>query len=111
VRSFVTSVADGAKVKVGPQTLKGIAFDGGTGIKQVDVSIDDGRSWTPAKLGADLGKYSFREWTLPVRLAAGGHLLKVRATSNGGKVQPDKAIWNPPGYMRNVIETYKVTAA
>jgi sulfite dehydrogenase (cytochrome) subunit A len=111
VRSFVTSLADGAKVKVGPQTLKGIAFDGGTGIKQVDVSIDDGRSWTPAKLGADLGKYSFREWTLSVRLAAGGHLLKVRATSNGGKVQPDKAIWNPPGYMRNVIETYKVTAA
>jgi sulfite dehydrogenase (cytochrome) subunit A len=111
VRSFVTSVPDGAKVKVGPQTLKGIAFDGGTGIKQVDVSIDDGKSWTPAKLGTDLGKYSFREWTLPVRLAAGGHMLKVRATSNGGKVQPDKAIWNPPGYMRNVIETYKVTAA
>jgi sulfite dehydrogenase (cytochrome) subunit A len=111
VRSFVTSLADGAKVKVGPQTLKGIAFDGGTGIKQVDVSTDDGKSWTPAKLGTDLGKYSFREWTLPVRLAAGGHMLKVRATSNGGKVQPDKAIWNPPGYMRNVIETYKVTAA
>jgi DMSO/TMAO reductase YedYZ molybdopterin-dependent catalytic subunit len=111
VRSFVTSVADGAKVKAGPRTLKGIAFDGGTGIKQVEVSTDGGKSWTPARLGTDLGKYSFREWTLPVRLAAGGHLLKVRATSNGGKVQPDKAIWNPPGYMRNVIETYNVTAA
>ncbi len=111
VRSFVTSLADGAKMKTGETQLKGIAFDGGTGIKQVDVSTDDGKSWTPAKLGSDLGKYSFREWTLPVTLAAGAHVLKVRATSNGGKVQPDKAGWNPPGYMRNVIETYNVTAA
>ncbi len=111
VRSFVTSLADGAKVNAGPRTLKGIAFDGGTGIKQVDVSTDGGETWTPAKLGTDLGKYSFREWTLPVMLPVGGHLLKVRATSNGGKMQPDRAIWNPPGYMRNVIETYNVTAA
>jgi sulfite dehydrogenase len=111
VRSFVTSLADGAKVKAGRRTLKGIAFDGGTGIKQVDVSTDGGKTWTPAKLGTDLGKYSFREWTLPVLLPTGGHLLKVRATSNGGKMQPDRAIWNPPGYMRNVIETYNVTAA
>ena len=111
VRSFITSLADGAKVKTGETMLKGIAFDGGSGIKEVAVSADDGKSWTPAKLGTDLGKYSFREWTLPVALAAGAHVLKVRATSNDGKVQPDKAGWNPPGYMRNVIETYNVTAA
>ena len=111
VRSFLTSLADGAKVKIGATALKGIAFDGGTGIKEVAVSIDDGKTWTPAKLGQDLGKYSFREWTLPVTLAAGANVLKVRATSNGGKVQPDKAGWNPPGYMRNVVETYTVTAA
>jgi sulfite dehydrogenase len=111
VRSFITSLADGTKVKTGETMLKGIAFDGGTGIKEVAVSTDDGKTWTPAKLGQDLGKYSFREWTLPVTLAAGAHALKVRATSNGGKVQPDKAGWNPPGYMRNVIETYNVTAA
>lgn len=111
VRSFITSLADGARVKTGEQILKGIAFDGGTGIKQVDVSADGGKSWTPAKLGADLGKYSFREWTLPVTLASGAHALRVRATSNGGKAQPDTASWNPAGYMRNVIETVNVTAA
>jgi sulfite dehydrogenase len=111
VRSFITSVLDGAKVKTGAQTLRGIAFDGGSGIKQVDVSIDDGKTWQPAKLGQDLGKYSFREWTLPVSLAAGPHVLKVRATANNGKTQPDQAGWNPPGYMRNVIEAVRVTAA
>jgi DMSO/TMAO reductase YedYZ molybdopterin-dependent catalytic subunit len=111
VRSFITSFADGAKLKAGATTLKGIAFDGGSGIKDVSVSIDDGKTWTPAKLGNDIGKYSFRDWTLPVTLEAGAHVLKVRATGNDGKVQPDKAGWNPPGYMRNVVETYNVTAA
>ena len=112
VRSFITSVGDGAKVAAGqPVTLKGIAFDGGTGIKEVAVSTDDGKSWTPAKLGQDLGKYSFREWQLPVTLAAGKHALKVRATSNGGQTQPMKPLWNPAGYLRNVVETVTVTAA
>jgi sulfite dehydrogenase len=111
VRSFITNVADGAKVKAGQTTLKGIAFDGGSGIKEVAISTDDGKSWMPAKLGQDLGKYSFREWQLPVTLAAGPHVLKARATSNAGKTQPATATWNPAGYLRNVIEAVHVTAS
>src|SRR5580692_8138421 len=112
IRSFITSIADGAMVAAGqPITLKGIAFDAGTGIKEVAVSTDDGKSWTPAKLGQDLGKFSFREWQLPVTLAAGPHELKVRATNNGGQTQPMKPLWNPAGYLRNVVETTHVTAA
>lgn len=39
VRSFITSLADGAKVKAGSEMrLRGIAFDGGKGIKEVVVS-------------------------------------------------------------------------
>ena len=111
VRSFITSVADGAKLKPGATTLKGIAFDGGQGIKDVAVSLDDGKSWKAARLGNDLGKYSFREWTLQAELAAGSHKLKVRATNNAGNIQPAEARWNPAGYLRNVIETVRVSAA
>jgi sulfite dehydrogenase (cytochrome) subunit A len=35
----------------------------------------------------------------------------VRATSNGGQIQPMKPLWNPAGYLRNVVETVTVTAA
>ncbi|HTO67232.1 MAG TPA: molybdopterin-dependent oxidoreductase [Bradyrhizobium sp.] len=110
VRSFITNVTDGAKLKAGTTRLKGIAFDGGSGIKEVAVSTDGGKSWLPAKLGKDLGKYSFREWSLPVKLAAGPAELRVRATSNAGDVQPMEPRWNPAGYLRNIVETVRVTA-
>jgi DMSO/TMAO reductase YedYZ molybdopterin-dependent catalytic subunit len=109
VRSFITNVADGAKLKAGGKLLKGIAFDGGTGIKQVAVSIDGGQTWKNAELGRNYGKYSFREWKVPVKLTPDTRELKVRATSNGGQVQPMEATWNPAGYMRNVVETTHVT--
>jgi len=112
VRSFMTNLSDGAKVKADAATpLRGIAFDGGSGIKDVAVSTDGGQTWTPARLGEDLGRYSFREWTSTVKLSAGTHELKVRATSNDGKTQPLQPLWNPAGYLRNVVETYRVVAA
>ena len=112
VRSFITSVLDGAQVPAKKAlTLKGIAFDGGTGIKEVQVSTNGGKTWTEATLGKDLGKYSFREWELPgVKLPAGSHELKVRAFNRVGESQPLEAQWNPNGYLRNVVETTTVKA-
>ena len=112
VRSFITSVADGAALPAGrPTPLRGIAFDGGSGIRQVEVSTDGGASWADAALGEDLGHYSFRGWEASVALAPGPHALQVRATANSGETQPVEQPWNPAGYQRNLIETTKVTAA
>ena len=113
VRSFITSVLNGGTVAAGRTTqLKGIAFDGGTGIKGVEVSVDGGQTWRAATLGKDLGKFSFREWSLPVAFRQKGPaVLMVRATNRGGDVQPTTATWNPAGYRRNVIESTTVTIA
>ncbi len=112
VRSFITSVAEDGKIKARKTTkLKGIAFDGGKGIREVALSVDNGITWTPARLGKDLGKYSFREWTLPVKLAPGIYDVRVRATNNAGETQPMEPRWNPAGYLRNVVETVRMTAA
>jgi sulfite dehydrogenase len=35
--------------------------------------------------------------------------LKVRAVNRIGQSQPLVALWNAPGYMRNVVETTHVT--
>ncbi|KQT51156.1 oxidase [Aureimonas sp. Leaf454] len=112
VRSFITSVENGAKVAAGqPTALRGIAFDGGSGIAMVEVSADGGKTFAPAVLGEDLGKFSFREWTASVTLSAGDHALKVRATNVLNESQPMEATWNPSGYLRNVVETTRVVAA
>jgi sulfite dehydrogenase len=112
VRSFITSLADGAQLKSGQTVpVKGIAFDGGHGIRQVLFSEDDGRNWREAELGKDLGKYSFREWTIPFTpKRVGAFVLRVKAANRIGQSQPMEPLWNPAGYMRNVVETIRVVA-
>jgi DMSO/TMAO reductase YedYZ molybdopterin-dependent catalytic subunit len=113
VRSFITSLSDGDTLKRGQTvTVRGIAFDGGYGIREVLFSEDGGRTWRAAELGKDLGKYSFREWTLPFTPQRAGEFeLKVRAANRLGQTQPLEPLWNPAGYMRNVVETVKVTVS
>jgi DMSO/TMAO reductase YedYZ molybdopterin-dependent catalytic subunit len=113
VRSFITSFADGDKMKIGKETtVRGIAFDGGYGITDVSFSPDGGKTWRDARLGKDLGKYSFREWTIDFKPERAGVLeFKVKATNRVKQTQPMEPLWNPPGYMRNVVETVKVNAA
>jgi sulfite dehydrogenase len=112
VRSFITNLTEGQRVPAGKETLvRGIAFDGGYGIADVALSADGGRTWRGARLGKDLGRYSFREWTAPFSPRnAGPYELKVRAVNRIGQSQPMVPLWNPAGYMRNAVETTRVTA-
>jgi DMSO/TMAO reductase YedYZ molybdopterin-dependent catalytic subunit len=110
VRSFITSVVDGAQIRHGhATTVRGIAFDGGYGISEVEFSADDGQTWQAARLGENLGRYSFREWTANFKpTKKGASVLKVRAVNRIGQSQPTEALWNPAGYMRNVVESTRV---
>jgi len=112
VRSFIAVPERGSRVPAGqPTTLKGIAFDGGYGIREVQVSDDGGASWRRADLGADLGRYSFREWSArwtPAR--PGPQRVMVRAFNGIGESQGHEPLWNPAGYLRNVIEHVDLVA-
>jgi DMSO/TMAO reductase YedYZ molybdopterin-dependent catalytic subunit len=111
VRSFITSLQSGARVRAGQQTVvRGIAFDGGQGIREAAYSTDGGQVWRAAKLGADPGRYSFRELSFAFTPEAGNHDLRVRAWNRSGQSQPMEALWQPAGYMRNVVESVKVSA-
>jgi hypothetical protein len=89
--------------------VRGIAFGGDTGVAKVLVSGDEGRGWQGARLGANHGKYSFRQWEFPLRFAtAGRQRLMVRAVNAAGVTQPDHPNWNGSGFMRNVIESIAV---
>jgi hypothetical protein len=110
IRSFITSVAENAKLPVGREVgVRGIAFDAGHGIREVAFSSDGGKTWRVAELGADIGKYSFREWRIRFTPRERGSLtLMSRALNRLGETQPMEPLWNPAGYLRNVVEPVNV---
>ncbi len=113
VRSFVTTPEAGSTVQAARTVeVEGIAFDGGSGIRSVEVSVDGGSTWAQAVLGDDLGRYSWRRWRYRWSPASRGeYRLRSRATAGDGQVQPDKVGWNRNGFMRNVVEEMTVHVA
>jgi DMSO/TMAO reductase YedYZ molybdopterin-dependent catalytic subunit len=111
-RSFFTNLKEGAVLKVGQATtVRGIAFGGDTGVAKVLFTSDAGGHWQEARLGADQGKYGFRQWEVALRLSSPGpHKLMIKAVNTAGSAQPDHANWNGAGFMRNVIESVSVQA-
>jgi DMSO/TMAO reductase YedYZ molybdopterin-dependent catalytic subunit len=105
VNSLITSVKNGERVPRGkPLEIRGVAWDGGAGIAKVEVSTD-GASWTQARLGKDLGRFSFREFSHSVPTPETGALVVMaRATSVSGETQVNQLIHNPAGYHHNVIQ-------
>ncbi len=112
VNSLITAPVEGARVAARGFDVRGVAWDGGTGVRGVEVSLDDGASWRPATLGPDLGPYSLRTWHLRVGdLPRGTARVLARATSNAGATQPPKAVPNPAGYHHNAPRPVAFTVA
>lgn len=109
-RSFMTNVKPEAKFKTGEtRMVRGIAFGGDSGVAKVLFSADAGTHWQEAQLGPDHGKYSFRQWSVDVRLSSvGPQTLMVKAFNTAGASQPDRANWNGSGFMRNVVQSVSV---
>ena len=113
VNSLITSPEEGARVRVGQRTtIGGIAWDGGYGISNVEVSSDDGKTWSAATLGPDLGRYAFRTWSFPwTPSGKGKKTVMARATNKIGQTQTSELILNPAGYHHNVIDRLTLDVA
>ena len=112
VNSLVVDPAPGASLPAGRRAeIRGIAWDGGSGIRRVAVSTDGGTTWRDAALGRDLGRYAFRPWRFDVTPGAGSTLrLAVRAEARDGSTQPDALILNPAGYHHNAVQVAEYRA-
>jgi DMSO/TMAO reductase YedYZ molybdopterin-dependent catalytic subunit len=110
VNSLITAPNPGHKARAGASLeLRGVAWDGGYGIRRVEVSSDDGKTWHAASLGADGGRFAFRSWRYgftPPR--PGSYQLRVRASNALGQTQADAFIFNPAGYHNNIARPLTV---
>jgi DMSO/TMAO reductase YedYZ molybdopterin-dependent catalytic subunit len=113
VNSLITNLTDGQRLPAkSPVVVKGLAWDGGYGIRRVEVSVDEGRTWERAELGADLGRYSFRPWFFNFKPRARGRVtVLARATNAQGSTQTEELIFNGPGYHNNVTQKVVVEIA
>jgi DMSO/TMAO reductase YedYZ molybdopterin-dependent catalytic subunit len=113
VNSLITNPADGANIGVGrPVAISGLAWDAGYGMNSVEVSTDNGTTWSSAQLGDDLGRYAFRTWSHSITPAARGKLtVMARASNRVGQTQTTELIQNPAGYHHNVNHRVTVNAA
>ena len=95
-------------VKPGRVRISGTAWSNGSPVTKVDVSVDGGNTWKPAKLGKDQSRYAWRLWELDWQAPAGKYTLIARATNAAGQAQPLREEWNPSGYLWNVAQPMEV---
>jgi DMSO/TMAO reductase YedYZ molybdopterin-dependent catalytic subunit len=98
----------GAWAKPGTVRISGTAWSNTSPVTAVEVSVDAGKTWKPAKLGKDQSRYAWRLWELDWKAGEGKHTLMARAKNAAGQVQPLSQEWNPSGYLWNVAQPITV---
>ncbi|GBG61513.1 hypothetical protein CBR_g21855 [Chara braunii] len=117
VQCAVCTPAEGQCIRTGSQvTIKGYAMaGGGRSIERIDVSIDDGNSWTEARrlppsvpetIGKECGEVSAKWcwvlWELDVRLTT-PCVIVAKAVDDSANTMPESmsSIWNLRGVLNN----------
>jgi sulfite oxidase len=109
VKSLITTPADGASFAPGKINIGGFAWAGEDDIAKVDISVDSGATWAPARLVGEQAKYTWRRFEHTVTVSAPQSVLVLsRATDSKGVVQPAVSHWNPSGYLWNQYDSVRI---
>ncbi len=116
-KSVVTSPSPQAPIThgTGPLVITGLAWSGRGAITGVDVSIDGGKSWSEARLGAPGVDKALTRFYLDTNWDGSEMLLQSRARDSSGYVQPTKSELRAVRglnsiYHNNAIQTWWVKA-
>ena len=114
VNAAICEPEEGARLTAGTVFVRGYATaGGGRRVRRVDVSADEGGTWTQADLreGAD-DPWAWSLWEATLKLGPGEHRIVVRALDSSAATQPATAqeVWNFKGYANNSWHGVGVTA-
>jgi DMSO/TMAO reductase YedYZ molybdopterin-dependent catalytic subunit len=104
VKSIITWPLEGSRLPAGLAHFAGFAWGGPSGVRLVELSLDEGQNWRPVFLAPETSPTAWREWSLD--LPAGSHqrlTVMVRAIDGNGQQQPLEARANASGYGNNSI--------
>jgi sulfite oxidase len=110
-KSVIAAPLANQRVAAGRLTVRGQAWTGGGDVRAVDVSVDGGRTWSPARLVGSALPGAWRTWEAEVTVQPGTALILARATDSTGAAQPMHAAPNPGGYGNNSIHAVPIHVA
>lgn len=111
VKSLITYPRSGVVEKLGKGfEVRGHAWAGDLGITAVDVSIDFGQTWQPAKLDKAANRLAWQHFSAVLAFPQRGYYeVWARATDDSGRAQPMLVPgWNPRGYLNNACHRVAV---
>ena len=100
-----------AQVKAGRVPISGYAWSGLGGIIRVEVSTDNGNTWSEANITQNGGEHSWARFEYAWDAKPGPTGLLSRATDDRGTSQPAQVPWNKLGYQYNAIQRILVNVA
>ena len=111
VKSLVTFPRSGVEQGLDkPLDLRGQAWAGDLAVSHVDVSIDFGQTWRPAKLDKPANRLAWQQFRTRLEFPRRGYYeVWARATDETGSAQPMVVPgWNPRGYLNNATHRIAV---
>lgn len=88
LKSVMAWPTDRLRLPEGRHLVWGFAWSGSGPVRQVTVSSDGGKTWSPAKLNTHSGRYAWVRWSYAWNATPGDHLLLSRAVDASGNQQP-----------------------
>jgi sulfite oxidase len=103
---------EGETLAAGPIRIEGYAIAGAGGhIERVELSVDEGATWTEATFVEQPFPWTWRFWEATLNLPPGTYQITVRAWDSAVHTQPKDArqIWNCKGYLNNAWHHVKIS--
>lgn len=91
---ILAPIDEDSPLQRGRHLIKGLAWSGSGAVTKVEVSLDGGKTWQPARVEEHNDQWLWRRWSLPWEVSQPGkYSIMARATDEAGRVQPQTP-WN-----------------
>lgn len=99
INSVVASIT---RISSSTILVKGYAVGSSNGnVTRIDLSVDKGTSWRPAKITYQAGRWSWTLWEAVIKDAGNSGEVLSRATDKNGDQQEGERMWNLRGVAYN----------
>lgn len=116
VKSVITRPSPGiSPMRPGLYQISGLAWSGAGRVTRVEISADNGSSWTDAHIDGPVLPQMLTRFRLPWVWSGAPSTLMSRATDETGAVQPTREDWYAPWaagqlYHQNAIQAWSLSA-